>query len=54
MDGLSLYTLYRMTKRTAVAVEDTSTYAAIAPGALQVALCIAQEYAIDMASEDED
>ena len=54
MDGLSLYALYRMTQRTAVAVEDTSTYAAIAPGALQVALCIAQEYAIDMASEDED
>ena len=53
MGGLSLYALYRMTQRNAVAVEDTSTYAAVASGASQFALGIAQEYAIDMAGEDE-
>ena len=42
--------MHRMTQRTAVAVEDSSTYAAVAPGASQFALGIAQEYAIDMAS----
>ncbi len=54
MGGLSLYALFRMTQRTAIAVEDTGTYAAVTPGASPVALGIAQEYAIDVASEDEE
>ena len=54
MGGLSLYALFRMTQRTAIAVEDTGTYAAVTPGASPVALGIAQEYAIDVASEDDE
>tara|TARA_R110002096_G_scaffold97354_4_gene217083 strand:- start:94667 stop:95947 length:1281 start_codon:yes stop_codon:yes gene_type:complete len=47
------YALYRMTQRPAVAVEDTTAYAPVGPTSTPVAMELAQEYAIDMALEEE-
>ncbi|MEL7258785.1 MAG: MFS transporter [Pseudomonadota bacterium] len=47
------YAAYRMTQRAAPSVEDTDSYAAIAPGASPVVVAVAQEYAIEEA-QDED
>ena len=54
MGGLTIYALYRMTQRASVAVEDTGVYAAVAPNASPVALKIAQDYAVDIAGEEEE
>jgi len=47
------YAAYRMTQRAAPSVEDTDSYAAVAPGASPVVVAVAQEYAIEEA-QDED
>ena len=52
--GLTIYALYRMTQRASVAVGDTGVYAAVAPSASPVALKIAQDYAVDIAGEEEE
>ena len=54
MGGLTIYALYRMTQRASVAVGDTGVYAAVAPSASPVALKIAQDYAVDIAGEEEE
>lgn len=54
MGGLTIYAFYRMTQRASVAVEDTGVYAAVAPNASPVALKIAQDYAVDIAGEEEE
>jgi len=51
---ISAYAAYRMTQRAAPSVEDTNTYAAIAPQMTAVAHEVAQEYALDQAGGDED
>ncbi|MEM6578866.1 MAG: MFS transporter [Pseudomonadota bacterium] len=48
------YAAYRMTQRAAPSVEDTDTYAVVAPGASPAAVAIAQEYAIESAQDDEN
>lgn len=52
--SLGLYATYRMTQRTAMAVEDTSTYAPVTPTASLVTLEAAQEYAYEVAQEEEE
>lgn len=47
------YALYRMTQSASVAVEDTSAYAPVTPTSTPIAVEFAQEYAIDMALEEE-
>ena len=47
------YGFYRMTRRAAPSVEDTSAYAYVAPQASPVAVEVAQEYAIDLAEHEE-
>ena len=47
------YGLFRMTQRAAPSAEDTSAYAPVAPQASAVFVEVAQEYAIDMADEEE-
>jgi len=47
------YALYRMTQTSSTAVEDTSTYAPITPTSTPIAMELAQEYAIEMALEEE-
>ena len=48
------YALYRMTQTSSTAVEDTSTYAPITPTSTPIAVELAQEYAIEMALEEEE
>ncbi|WP_338547756.1 MFS transporter [Roseovarius phycicola] len=48
------YAAYRMTQRAAPAVEDTDTYAAVAPGASPIVVEVAQEYAIETAQDDDE
>ncbi len=48
------YAAYRMTQRAAPAVEDTDSYAAVAPGASPIVVEVAQEYAIETAQDDEE
>ena len=48
------YALYRMTQTSSTAVEDTSAYAPITPTSTPVAMELAQEYAIEMALEEEE
>ncbi len=50
---MTAYAFYRMTQRPAVAVEDTSPYAPIAPTSTPIAAEVAQEIAIEMALEEE-
>ncbi|NOX39460.1 MAG: MFS transporter [Alphaproteobacteria bacterium] len=47
------YALYRMTQRSAPSVEDTSSYAPIAPTSSPVAVELAVEVAVEMALEEE-
>ncbi|PIB24787.1 MFS transporter [Amylibacter kogurei] len=53
MAMMSLYAMYRMTQRAAPSVEDTSVYTPISPSGSPVAVELAQEYAIEMALEEE-
>ncbi len=48
------YAAYRMTQRAAPSVENTDSYAAVAPGASPVVVEVAQEYAIETAQDDEE
>jgi len=48
------YALYRMTQTSSTAVKDTSTYAPITPTSTPIAMELAQEYAIEMALEEEE
>jgi MFS family permease len=50
---MAAYAAFRMTQRAAPNVEDTSSYAPIAPSASPVAVEVAQEVAIEMALEEE-
>ncbi|MFW2542643.1 MFS transporter [Primorskyibacter sp. 2E107] len=50
---VTLYALYRMTRRASVPVDETGTYAPLSPSATPVFMEAAQEYAIDAAEEAE-
>ena len=52
MVTLAFYAGYRMTQRATVA--DTASYAAVLPNSTGVAVEIAQEYAFDIANEDDE
>ena len=52
MSTLAAYAGYRMTQRATVS--DTSVYAAVLPNSTGVAVEIAQEYAFEIANEDEE
>jgi MFS family permease len=52
MVTLAFYAGYRMTQRATVA--DTAAYAAVLPNSTGVAVEIAQEYAFDIATEDDE
>ena len=52
MVTLAFYAGYRMTQRATVA--DTAAYAAVLPNSTGVAVEIAQEYAFDIANEDDE
>ena len=54
MLAIAAYASYRMTRRPAVAVEDTSTYAYVTPTSSPVAVEVAQEFAIETALEEEE
>ena len=54
MAVMGSYALYRMTQTSSTAVEDTSTYAPITPTSTPIAMELAQEYAIEMALEEEE
>ncbi len=53
MAGLAVYAAYRMTQRAAPSVEETGTYAPLAPTSSPVFVEVAQEYAIEQAQETE-
>ncbi len=53
MSAIGIYGLYRMTRRAAVPVQDTTTYANYTPNVGPVAVEIAQEYAIEMSANAE-
>lgn len=52
--SIMAYGLFRMTQRSATPVEDTAAYAPIAPQASPVVMEVAQEYAIELAEDEED
>ncbi len=49
---ISLYAVYRMTRRPAPAVQDTTPYAPVSPQATPVAMEAAQEYAMELAEAE--
>jgi len=51
---IAAYGFYRMTRRAAPSVEDTSAYAYVGPQASPVAVEVAQEYAIDLAEHEDE
>ena len=51
--SITVYAAYRITRREAIPVEETSAYATVLPQASPVAVELAQEVAIEMAQEDE-
>ncbi len=53
MAVMTAYAFYRMTQRSAPSVDETSSYAPIAPTSSPVAVEVAQEIAIEMALEEE-
>lgn len=54
MLGLTVYAGWRMTRRAAPRVSDTSTYTAVTPSATVVALEVAQEVAIEAAETESE
>ncbi|WP_127111780.1 MFS transporter [Shimia sediminis] len=54
MLAISAYAAFRMTRRAAVAIEDTGTYAPVLPTSSPVAVEAAQEFAIELALEEEE
>ena len=51
MGGVAAYALWRMTRRAAVPVDETTSYVAVMPSASPVVGEIAQEVAIERAEE---
>ena len=51
---MASYALYRMTQTSSTAVQDTSAYAPVTPASTPIAIEFAQEYAIEMALEEEE
>jgi len=51
---LATYAVYRMTRRVAIPIDKTGTYAAITPTASPVAMGLAQEVFIEAAQDDEE
>ena len=51
---IAAYAAYRMTRRATVAVEDTASYAPVLPTSSPVAVEAAQEFAIEVALEEEE
>ena len=51
--AISAYGFFRMTQRAAPTADDTNAYAAVAPQATAVLVEVAQEYAIDLADDEE-
>jgi hypothetical protein len=51
---MAAYAGYRMTQRSAIAVDETASYMPLSPGASVVAVELAQEHAIDVAKEDSE
>ncbi|WP_299353096.1 MFS transporter [uncultured Shimia sp.] len=54
MLATAAYAAFRMTRRPAIAVEDTSSYAAVLPTSSPFAVEVAQEFAIETALEEEE
>jgi len=52
--AMAAYAGYRMTQRSAIAVDATASYMPLSPGASVVAVELAQEHAIDVAKEDSE
>ncbi len=52
--AMAIYAAYRMTQRASPSVEDTDRYAPVTASSSPVAVTWAQEYAIDIAQEEED
>ncbi|TDK49867.1 MFS transporter [Antarcticimicrobium luteum] len=52
--ALAAYALYRTTQRPAVPVEDTGSYTPVSPSSTQVAVEVAQEYAIEAEQEAQE
>ena len=50
---LAGYALYRMTQRAAIAVSETGAYVGVSPSASPIAVEAAQEWAAEVAEEDE-
>ncbi len=51
---MASYALYRMTQNSSTAVQDTSAYDPVTPASTPIAIEFAQEYAIEMALEEEE
>jgi len=51
--AMAAYAAYRMTQRAAPSIDETDSYAAVAPGGSPMAVNFAQEYALE-AAQDED
>ncbi len=54
MSTIAAYAAYRTTRRAPTPVEETSPYATVLPQSSPIAVEVAQEVAIEMASEEED
>ena len=52
--AMALYAAYRMTQRAAPSVEDTDSYAPVMPSASPLSVEFAQEYAIEVAQEQQE
>lgn len=54
MGAVSLYGAWRMTRRAATPVDETAPYAAVTPRSSYVAMDMAQEYAVDQITADDE
>ncbi len=52
--AMALYAAYRMTQRPTHVIDPTDTFTTVMPSSSPVAVAMAQEYAIDIAQEQED
>lgn len=52
--AMAAYAAYRMTQRAAPSVDETDSYAAVAPGGSPLAVNIAQEYALETSQEEDE
>lgn len=53
MMALAAYAAYRMTQRSAIPIDETSAYVGVSPAASPVAVEVAQEWAIEIAEDEE-